>query len=143
MEKYNIITIKEIENMYATYKFQFNPYELRVKGLDEKLTNSELARVLISFVKRRGYKSNSKAEETSNKEIGKLLVATKENEILMKEKNYRTIGEMYLKDEKFKIQMPDGRVLLKVRNTTDEYKNTPLRKLLLDEIKQILENKRN
>ena len=70
MEKYNIITIKEIENMYATYKFQFNPYELRVKGLDEKLTNSELARVLISFVKRRGYKSNSKAEETSNKEMG-------------------------------------------------------------------------
>lgn len=142
LEKYNIITIKEIENMYATYKFQFNPYELRVKGLDEKLTNSELARVLISFVKRRGYKSNSKAEETSNKEMGKLLVATKENEILMKEKNYRTIGEMYLKDEKFKIQMPDGRVLLKVRNTTDEYKNTPLRKLLLDEIKQILEKQK-
>ena len=45
---------------------------------------------------------------------------------------------MYLKDEKFKMQMPDGRVLLKVRNTTDDYKNTPLRKLLLDEIKQIL-----
>lgn len=138
LEKYNIMTTKEIENMYATYKFQFNPYELRVKGLDEKLTNSELSRILISFVKRRGYKSNSKSEETNDKEMGKLLTATKENELLMKEKGYRTVGEMYLKDEKFKMQMPDGRVLLKVRNTTDNYKNTPLRKLLLDEIKQIL-----
>lgn len=138
LEKYNIMTTKEIENMYATYKFQFNPYELRVKGLDEKLTNSELSRILISFVKRRGYKSNSKSEETNDKEMGKLLTATKENELLMKEKGYRTVGEMYLKDEKFKMQMPDGRILLKVRNTTDDYKNTPLRKLLLDEIKQIL-----
>lgn len=138
LEKYNIMTTKEIEDMYATYKFQFNPYELRVKGLDEKLTNSELSRILISFVKRRGYKSNSKSEETNDKEMGKLLTATKENELLMKEKGYRTVGEMYLKDEKFKMQMPDGRILLKVRNTTDDYKNTPLRKLLLDEIKQIL-----
>ena len=110
LEKYNIMTTKEIENMYATYKFQFNPYELRVKGLDEKLTNSELSRILISFVKRRGYKSNSKSEETNDKEMGKLLTATKENELLMKEKGYRTVGEMYLKDEKFKMQMPDGKI---------------------------------
>ena len=138
LERYGIMTVKEIEKMYETYKFQFTPYELRVRGLDEKLTNSELARVLISLVKRRGYKSNSKSEEQNNDEAGKLKIATQENEKLMQEKGYRTIGELYLKDEKFKIQMPDGSIRLKIRNSENDYKAISLRSLLLEEIKQIL-----
>lgn len=138
LERYNIISQKEIEDMYANYKFQYNVYELRVQALEEKLTNRELARVLINFVKRRGYKSNSKSEESSSKEAGKLLTATKENEELMKENGYRTVAEMYIKDDKFKNFMPDGTKCVKIRNTTDDYKATPLRSLLLDEIKLIL-----
>ena len=86
LENYNIISKKELEEMYQDYKFQFNIYELRVMALDEKITNKDLARVLLNFVKRRGYKSNSKSEESENKEAGKLLTATKENEKLMEEK---------------------------------------------------------
>ena len=138
LERYNIISQKEIEDMYENYKFQYNVYELRVQALEEKLTNRELARILINFVKRRGYKSNSKSEENSSKEAGKLLTATKENEELMKEKGYRTVAEMYIKDDKFKNFMPDGTKCIKIRNTTDDYKATPLRSLLLDEIKLIL-----
>ena len=146
LENYNIISKKELEEMYQDYKFQFNIYELRVMALDEKITNKDLARVLLNFVKRRGYKSNSKSEESENKEAGKLLTATKENEKLMEEKGYRTIGEMYLKDDKFKLKDKDGdfildskgHKILKVRNTTDDYKSTSLRKLLLEEIKIIL-----
>ena len=52
LEKYNIISEKEINELYENYKFQFNPYELRVQALDSKLSNSELARVLINFVKK-------------------------------------------------------------------------------------------
>lgn len=89
--------------MYENYKFQYNVYELRVQGLDEKLTNRELARVLISFVKKRGYKSNSKSEEAT-KEAGLLLNATRENDELMHTKGYRTVAEMYLKDDKFKLK---------------------------------------
>lgn len=138
LEKYNIISQKEIEDMYENYNFQFNVYELRVQALEEKLSNRELARVLINFVKRRGYKSNSKAEENSSSDVGKLLTATKENEELMKIKGYRTVAEMYIKDEKFRNFMPDGTQCIKIRNTTNDYKSTPLRKLLLEEIKLIL-----
>lgn len=139
LEKYGIITQEEIENMYKTYNFQFTPYELRVDALDNKLTNSELARVLISMAKKRGYKSNSKAEEnTSGSDAGKLLTATKENEELMKVNGYRTVAEMYLNDRRFKIIMPDGSEMIKIKNSPNEYRNTPLRKLLVEEIKLIL-----
>lgn len=150
LERYHIISKKEIEDMYANYKPQFNVYELRVQALDEKLTNRELARVLISFVKKRGYKSNSKAEENSNSDAGKLLTATKENENLMKAKGYRTVAEMYLKDDKFKLKDLNGECILnkrgeeliKIKNSPDDYKNTTLRKLLVDEIKQILKKQK-
>lgn len=146
LENYNIISKKELEDMFNNYKFQFNIYELRTIALDEKITNKDLARILLNFVKRRGYKSNSKSEEADNKEAGKLLTATKENEKLMEEKGYRTIGEMYLKDDKFKLKDKNGdfildskgHKILKVRNTTDDYKSTALRKLILEEIKMIL-----
>ncbi|MCI8308896.1 MAG: type II CRISPR RNA-guided endonuclease Cas9 [Clostridia bacterium] len=147
LERYNLISKKEIDEMYENYKFPFNVYELKVQGLDEKLTNKELARVLISFVKKRGYKSNSKSEESKNdKETGKLLTATKENEILMKEKGYRTVSEMYLKDDKFKLKNKNGEFILdknsnpliKIKNSIGDYKNTALRTLLVDEIKLIL-----
>ena len=147
LERYNLISKKEIDEMYENYRFPFNVYELKVQGLDEKLTSKEIARVLISFVKKRGYKSNSKSEESkTDKETGKLLTATKENEILMKEKGYRTVSEMYLKDDKFKLKNKNGEYILdknsnpiiKIKNSIGDYKNTPLRKLLVDEIKLIL-----
>jgi len=148
LERYDIISKKEIEEMYensAHVKYLFNVYELRVLGLDKKLTSKELARVLISLVKKRGYKSNSKAEETDG-ETGKLLTATRENEQIMKEKGYRSISEMYLKDDKFKVKDKDGDILLdkngepliKIKNSIGDYKNTTLRKLLVEEIKMIL-----
>lgn len=146
LERYKIISKKELEDMYENYNFQFNVYQLRVKGIDEKLTNKDIARILISFVKKRGYKSNSKVEEQDSVDAGKLLLATKENEILMQEKNYRTIGEMYLLDDKFKFRDKNGNCILdkkgnksiKIKNSIGDYKNTALRKLIIDEIKMIL-----
>ena len=150
LERYDIITKKEIENMYNNYNFQFNVYELRVQGLNEKLTNKELARVLISFVKKRGYKSNSKSEESENSDAGKLLTATRENKLLMSANGYRTVSEMYLKDDKFKLKDKNGNYLLdkfdepliKIKNSTNDYKNTTLRELLVEEIKLILEKQK-
>ena len=54
---------------------------------------------------------------------------------------------MYLKDDKFKLKNSNGEYILdkkgnkqiKIRNSINEYKNTALRKLLVDEIKKILE----
>ena len=50
-----------------------DPYELRIKALDEKLESYELGRALFSLAVRRGFKSNRKdanQEETSdNKKV--------------------------------------------------------------------------
>ena len=69
LENYNIISKKEVKEMFDSkdYRKEKNVYELRVEGLDTILTSKELARVLINFVKRRAYKSNSKSDEASNK----------------------------------------------------------------------------
>lgn len=147
LERHSIISKKEWTSMFENYNFQFNIYELRVKALEEKITNKDLARILVNFVKKRGYKSNSKSEENdSSNDAGKLLTATKENQNIMQEKGYRTIGELYLKDDRFKLKDKNGDYILdkngqkimKVRNTTNDYKGTALRTLISDEIKLIL-----
>lgn len=140
LENYNIISKKQVEEMYNNrdYKFEKDVYELRVEGLDTLLTSKELARVLINFVKRRGYKSNSKSEEVENKDTGKLLTATIENDKIMKEHNYRSVAEMYLKDSTFVKILSNGKQIRKIRNTTDEYKSTVKRADLVNEIKLIL-----
>lgn len=142
LDRYDILKESEIEKMYQDKNFTKDVYELRVLGLDKKLSSQELVRVLIHLVKRRGYKSNSKSEEKENKEAGKLLMAIKENEELMKEKNYRTVAEMYLKDEKYKQILANGEELQKIRNTTNEYKATILRKDLRKEIEMILDKQK-
>lgn len=140
LENYNIISKKQVEEMYNNndYKFEKDVYELRVEGLDTLLTSKEVARVLINFVKRRGYKSNSKSDEAENKDTGKLLKATIQNDNIMKEHNYRSVAEMYLKDSSFVKVLSNGKKIRKIRNTTDEYKSTVKRADLVSEIKLIL-----
>ena len=146
LEMYNIITKQEVLYMFNNkeYKFLKNVYELRVEGLETLLTPKELARVLINLVKRRGYKSNSIAQEKSDKQLGKLLTATIENDKIMKENNYKTVAQMYLNDPRF-IQTDnfyDGRKVLKIRNGTNVYKSTVRREDLVKEIKLILEKQK-
>lgn len=139
-----IITKEQLEKIYQNA--EYNIYELRVAGLDRKLRNDELAKVLLNFAKKRGYQSSSKAEEQKDKENGKTLSAISDNKKLMTEKGYRTVAEMYLKDDKFKLTLSDGEKvcdsngipILKIRNTIDDYKATVERKLLLEEIQKIL-----
>ncbi len=146
LEEYNIISKKEVQAMFSNseYRFEKNVYELRVEGLDTLLTAKELARVLINFVKRRGYKSNSISEEKSDKDIGKLLTATVENDKIMKENDYKTVAQMYLNDERFTTNknFNDGRKILKIRNTTDSYTSTVRRSDLVNEIKLILQKQK-
>ena len=46
-----------------------NPYELRVKALDEKLSNHELGRALYHLVQRRGYKDIGETDQETEKQI--------------------------------------------------------------------------
>jgi CRISPR-associated endonuclease Csn1 len=76
-----------------------DPYELRSRGLDERLTNEELFKAVYHIAKRRGFKSNRKVLEEQDKESGAVLESINANEKLLN--SYRTVGEALHKDERF------------------------------------------
>lgn len=108
-------------------------YALRARGLDERLNNVEIARVVMNILKRRGFKSNRK-EIKPSKEEGNLLKALNENEEFLKD--YRTIGEAIVKAERFKSESESGQGY-SIRNHGD-YKNCFYRSDLEAELKSIL-----
>ena len=84
-----------------------NPYELRIKALDEKLTPFELGRVLFNLSVRRGFKSNRKdgtCEEVSEKNNNDEIKSQSDMQIhlekAIKESGYRTLGEYLYKSQK-------------------------------------------
>lgn len=127
----NIISQAELETLYNGQLSDV--YELRVKALDEPVGNCEFARILIHLAQRRGFKSN-KRNDGKDKEAGKLLKATESNEALLEQKGYRTVGEMFLKDEKFARHK---------RNKGEDYSNTVLRSMIEAEIKAVFEAQRS
>lgn len=141
LEKYNIFTRNEVENLYANNNH--NIYELRVKAIETEITNIELAKVLLAMVKKRGYKSSVKIAEEFQSEDGKVLLAAKKNQCLLENANYRTVGEMYLKDDKFKIHLPNGDTISKIRNTTKSYATVVFREELLNEVQLILDKQKS
>lgn len=131
--KYGLVSEDELESLYFLSNADKDVYELRAEGLDRILNGKEFARVLTNIAKRRGYKSNRKTDE-EDKETGKLTQGTKKNNELLEEKGYRTIGEMFYKDEKFKANK---------RNKGGEYNNSVLRKMLINEVQLLFECQRN
>lgn len=108
------------------------PWELRVLGLEQKLNGAELARALFHIGKHRGFKSNRKNVSETD-EDGKVKEAIRANQAIMAEKEYRTIGELFAKDEKF----ADTK-----RNTTGDYKGVASRIMLEEEIREIFKCQR-
>lgn len=104
---------------------QGSPYQLRAEGLDRRLTNEEWIRVLLHIAKHRGFQSNRKSAEKSDKETGLLLEGIKENETRLQQKRYRTAGEMLWRDEKFAVCK---------RNHGGSYSHTLPRSLLDKEV---------
>ncbi len=76
--------------------YKIDPYEIREKGLDEKLTLLEIGRALFHINQRRGFKSNRK---TATKEKGKIydgkgeIAGITETAKAISEESYRTLGE--------------------------------------------------
>lgn len=123
----NILSREELAALYDGILSDI--YELRVKALDTRVTNLELARILLHLAQRRGFKSNRKAD-ANDKEAGLLLNAVSENEKRMKDNNYRTVGEMFCKDPAFAHAK---------RNKGGLYLTTVHRNMIANEAKQIIE----
>ncbi len=108
-----------------------SPYDLRVEGLDRRLTEREWVRVLSQLCKRRGYKS-MRLSESKDADEGAVKAAISANDALMAKKGYRTAGEMILKDEKF----------AESKRNKGDYKGVVSREQLLHEIEILFEAQR-
>ena len=133
-----LLTLEEIKSIHSAPN---NPYQLRAKGLDQVLTNQELFITVYHLAKRRGYKSNRKkvlegeGDKDQIKDVERVLGGIKENERLLKEKGFRTVGEMlYQELERSKGVVDFGGV----RNKPGSYKHSISREMLLYELKAIL-----
>ncbi len=120
-------------------------YQLRYEALDRVIGKEELAQVLLHIAKHRGFQSNRRSElKDKDSDSGKVLQALSENEQIMTEKQYRTIGEMLYLDEKFKMPA-DGegsRRIANTRNHGGDYRHTIKRSMLVDEVNKIFEAQR-
>lgn len=78
-----------------------NPWPLRQQALDRRLTNPEFAAILGHIARHRGFRSNAKAERSTNAadETSKMLQAIE----ITKERlsQWRTVGEMFAADPAF------------------------------------------
>ena len=137
LQQEGMIDIEQFMKRYHSANLP-DVYKLRYEALDRKLKDDEFAQILLHIAKHRGFKSTRKAE-TVAKENGAVLKATTENKMLMQEKGYRTVGEMLYCDMAFKIECPwnESGYILATRNTSDDYKHTILRSMLVDEVHAI------
>ena len=132
----NILTKNQVEEV-LDYKSDFNKldvYELRSKALAEELSPEELLKVLYQIAKRRGFKSNRKVVEESDKEGGRVTSALKANEKFLADNNYTTVGDALSRDEKFALHK---------RNKRDDYTNSFARDDFLCELEAIIKTQRN
>jgi len=130
LAKHNIVTKEQMMEIFRTGHLE-DIYELRTKALDELVTRTDFARILIHLAQRRGFKSNRKSESSDE---GKLKDAVRRNQILMEEKGYRTVGEMFAKDELYSRHK---------RNKGSEYTSTVLRDNVIGEAVLIFESQRS
>ncbi len=70
-----------------------NPYELRVRALDEPITFHELGRIILHIARRRGFLSNRKSD-AGDKEAQGMLAEIQENQQILDSGEFRTVGEM-------------------------------------------------
>lgn len=116
-----------------------NPYELRVKALDEKLEPYELGRILFNLSVRRGFKSNRKdssMEEIKENTKSESLSQTQKCQNLataIAESNYRTLGEFLWKNQ----DIHKG-----IRFAPNRMNYYPTRQLYIDEFNAIREKQK-
>lgn len=73
--------------------FKKDPYILRKKALDEKLSAFELGRIFLNLAQRRGFKSNRKTDKLKEKENSEMLQEISSLEKEVQSSGSRTLGE--------------------------------------------------
>lgn len=136
-----VLTQEEMTHLYDKSDM-VSPYQLRTEGLDRLLNAREFSKVLIHLAQRRGYQSNSTAEEAKNeKENGIIKTAILENQQRMERGGYRTIGEMMYRDAAF-WETINGIRYHCTRNKAGDYRFTVDRDSILAEVSILFEAQR-
>lgn len=136
-----VLTQEEMTHLYDKSDM-VSPYQLRTEGLDRLLNAREFSKVLIHLAQRRGYQSNSTAEEAKNeKENGIIKSAILENQQRMEQGGYRTIGEMMYRDAAF-WETINGIRYHCTRNKAGDYRFTVDRASILAEVSILFEAQR-
>lgn len=143
LEQSGVMSKTNMNDLFSLTNYEKDVYTLRAEGLERCLQRAEWVRVLIHLAQRRGYRSNSTAEAGKEKDSGVLKIALSQNAQLMSEKGYRTVGEMFCRDEKFLMVHPDGSVWRKTRNSSGEYHFTVTREMIEQEVQMLFSCQRN
>lgn len=134
--KYGLMPESETERKALE---RLNPYELRVKGLDEKLLPYELGRALFHINQRRGFKSNRKADR-KNDEAGAMKAAIADLREKMTQSGARTLGEYLYGLNKGRESTQDFtpvRVRTHLEKSKIAYSMYPTREMYEAEVRQI------
>lgn len=110
------------------------PWQLRVEGLDRRLSNEEWSRVIYHLCKHRGFYWVSRAEEKkaeSDAEGGRVKRGLANTRNLMIDKGYRSVAEMVL------AEFPEAQ-----RNKQGDYSKALSRVMLGDELTLLFERQR-
>jgi len=119
-----------------------DPYQLRARGLDEKLTPHEFGRALFHLHQRRGFRSSRKADKKGDdKDTGKIATANNELAEKLEKPEFRTFGEYLWKRHRGDSGDPKrardpGRLPTRIRmgkGATALYEFYPTRQMLRDE----------
>ena len=122
-----------------------DPYQLRTKGLDEKLPLFQLGRAIFHLNQRRGFKSNRKTDRGDN-ESGKIKDGIGRLENAMLTEGARTLGEFFYKkmtNATNSNSIPTVRARLTAINVSDSnkieegYNFYPSRHLIEEEFNQL------
>lgn len=120
--------VEQVLNPESAYN-KLDVYKLRKQAIDEELSAEELLKVLYQIAKRRGFKSNRKIEEESDKEGGRVSQALKHNQKFLVDKKYATVGVALSDDSQFQAHK---------RNKRDDYTNSFAREDFMRELEQII-----
>ncbi len=110
---------------------RLDPYDLRVRALDERLEPGEIGRALFHLNQRRGFRSNRKTAK-KDAEDGKIRTGVRSLHTAMEERDARTYGEF------LRMRRDDGQtVRARLRPDETEYDFYPDRTLLEQEFDAI------
>ena len=144
--KHRIQRVKEllIKNNIIDENFKSlnNPYEIRVRGLNSKLTNDELATAILNIAKKRGITGITSVDDAESKDGLSTKKILSENNKLLKDKYVCEIQLQRLKEGKLRGENNRFNTSDYIKELNQIFKNQNISEELQNEFIEIIKSKR-